>query len=54
MREVTIAKLRTQRAAFDAIDACLQILAASTRRRSWSGPCAMPGSGRSAAAPTRS
>ena len=25
MREVTIAKLRTQRAAFDAIDRCLQI-----------------------------
>jgi acyl-CoA dehydrogenase len=26
VREVTIAKLRTQRAAVDAIDACLQVL----------------------------
>ena len=33
MREVTIAKLATQRAAFDAIDTCLQIHGGAGTRR---------------------
>ena len=56
VREVTIAKLATQRAAFDVIDTCLQIHGGAGYMAEYEieRAAATPGWGRSAAGPTRS